>query len=106
MRDEVFGAYDFALSLAGVVHLAYGPEVAELGLSVVPEHRRRGVATALVERAVMSARKQQIRRLYMHCLAGNEAVLQMARRAGVSVVVEPPQADGYFELARGESFVA
>jgi GNAT superfamily N-acetyltransferase len=102
--DAVFGVYDAALSLVGVAHLACGPELAELGLSVLREHRRRGIGTALFERAVMRARNLRIRGFCMHCLAANDAVMHMARAGGVRVMVHQSEADGYVELSPGDPF--
>src|SRR5205823_185272 len=49
-RDAVFVSRDDWLALIGVAHLAFGDDVAELGLSVLPGDRRHGVGSALFER--------------------------------------------------------
>jgi GNAT superfamily N-acetyltransferase len=53
-RDAVLGVFNENLQLTGVAHLALDPEhdAAELGVSVLPEHRSQGISTALFERAV------------------------------------------------------
>ncbi|MGH8721901.1 MAG: GNAT family N-acetyltransferase, partial [Burkholderiales bacterium] len=42
-RDAVFGVFDDALQLAGAAHLARADAHAELGVSVLPAHRGRGI---------------------------------------------------------------
>jgi RimJ/RimL family protein N-acetyltransferase len=106
-RDSVFGVYAEALELTGVAHLACAaPGMAELGLSVLAEHRQRGLGTALLQRAVTRARNLQIAELYMHCLAENSAVMHMARKAGMRVVVDSPEADAYLKLRPGDAVSA
>src|SRR5262245_23734498 len=67
-RDAVFGVRDDSLRLVGVAHVAFGDDVAELGLSVLPAHRGHGVGSALFDRAVAHARNRFVGRLYMNCL--------------------------------------
>jgi GNAT superfamily N-acetyltransferase len=55
-RDAVFGVFDDELNLAGAAHLARAEDHAELGVSVLPAHRGRGVGAALLERAHTHAR--------------------------------------------------
>src|SRR5512139_2232739 len=67
-RDALFGVFDDELNLAGAAHLARADEHAELGVSVLPAHRGRGIGSALLERAHMHARNWGIPMLFMHCL--------------------------------------
>src|SRR5215471_9321740 len=50
-RDAVFGVHDDALALIGVAHLALADDSAELGISVLPQHRGVGVGSELFARA-------------------------------------------------------
>jgi GNAT superfamily N-acetyltransferase len=43
-RDALFGVFSDDLTLVGAAHLARGEDHAELGVSVLPEHRGRGIA--------------------------------------------------------------
>ena len=54
--DAVVGVYDEELSLSGVAHIALGADAAELGVSVLPQHRGQGGGCALVAGAVVLAR--------------------------------------------------
>lgn len=103
-RDAVFGVYADDLSLLGVAHLACLHGAAELGLSVLAGHRSHGIGSALFDRAAMRARNLQIIELFMNCLAQNGAIMHIARKAGMRIVVEHAGADAYLELPPGTPF--
>lgn len=96
--DVLFGVRGPALDLVGAVHLAFAGDLAELGVSVLPTARRQGVGGALVARAAEHARNRAVPRLYMHCLAENGAMIRLARRAGMDVVIEAGDADAHVAL--------
>ena len=50
--DGVFAVHDDALRVVAVVHVAMTGSTAELGLSVLPGWRGRGIGDALLQRAV------------------------------------------------------
>lgn len=97
-NDAIFGVHGDEMRLVGAAHLAFGDDVAELGLSVLAEARRQGVGGALIERASEYARNRAKPRLYMHCLAENAAMMRLARRAGMDVVLESGDADAHVAL--------
>jgi GNAT superfamily N-acetyltransferase len=97
-RDAVFAVHDESLAVVGAAHLGFADDVAELGLSVLPALRGRGIGLALLERAAEHARNRRIGRLFMHCLAENAPIIRVARRAGMSVVVEEGEADAHLAL--------
>jgi GNAT superfamily N-acetyltransferase len=97
-RDAVFAVHDDGLALVGVAHLAVGQELAELGLSVLPAQRGRGVGGALFERAATHARNRSIPRLFMHCLKENAPILRIARRFGMDIVTDAGDADAHLGL--------
>ena len=100
-RDVVFGVYADDLTLVAVAHLACWPGAGELGLSVLPGHRGSGIGTALFDRAVMRARNAHIVELFMHCLAQNDAIMHIARKAGMRVVHDHSEVDAFLELEPG-----
>lgn len=100
-RDAVFGVYTDELTLLGVIHLACFEGAAELGISVLSAHRGQGIGTALFNRAAMHARNLQIVELFMNCLTQNGAIMHMARKAGMRIVVEHSGVDAYMELPPG-----
>jgi GNAT superfamily N-acetyltransferase len=97
-RDAVFGVFDDALRLAGAAHLARAAEHAELGVSVLPAQRGRGVGAALLARAHVHARNWGIGVLFMHCLTENGAMLHLAGKQGMRVVAEGGESDAHLAL--------
>jgi len=97
-RDAVFGVFDDELQLAGVAHVAVSPDSAELGVSVLPGARERGVGTALFERANLFARTHYIRTMFTHCLTENRAMMRIARKTGMAIVTEAGEAAARLEL--------
>ena len=98
-RDVLFGVFDDRLQLAGAAHLARSDDQAELGVSVLPAHRGRGVGSALLARAHVHARNWGIGALFMHCLTENGAMLHLARQQGMRIVAEGGEADAHLALA-------
>jgi GNAT superfamily N-acetyltransferase len=97
-RDAVFGVYDDRLALIGVTHAAFGDDLADLGLSVLPAHRGLGIGSALFARASTHARNRGVHRLFMHCLHKNAPIMRIARRFGMDIVAEAGDADAHLEL--------
>jgi len=72
--------------------------MAELGISVLPEARRSGIGRALMQRAAVYARNRSVAKLHVYCLADNVAMMRLARRAGMEVVVESGDAEAHIAL--------
>lgn len=112
-RDAVFGVYDDNLILIGVGHLAFVPKeampaisgatlkarVGEFGVSVSAQVRGRGVGSRLFERAAIHCRNEDVDTLYMHCLAINQTMMHIARKAGMEIHRDYGEADAYLKLA-------
>lgn len=98
--DQVFGILGSDLELWGMAHLALDAdgETAELGLSVDWTTRNRGYGGALLDRAVLHATNRGYRALFMHCLAENDTMMNLARKAGLSLVIASGEADGRLAL--------
>ena len=97
-RDAVFGVYDDSLRLVAAAHVARANGHAELGVSVLPAHRGRGIGGALLQRAHLRARNWGVRALFMHCLTENAAMMYLARRQGMRIVVDSGKADAWLKL--------
>jgi RimJ/RimL family protein N-acetyltransferase len=78
--------------------VAFGDDLAELGLSVLPAHRGRGIGGALFERAAAHARNRFIPRLFMHCLKENAPIMRLARRFSMDIVTDLGDADAHLAL--------
>lgn len=101
-RDRVFGVQGPDLELLGVGHLALesGARLAELGISVDTRMRGRGCGFALLQRSVIHAANLGYRTLFMYCLAENQIMMHLARKAGLIVVIEGGEADARLRLSR------
>jgi len=97
-RDALFGVVDDELSIIAAAHLARTNGHAELGVSVLPGHRDRGIGGALLGRAHMHARNWGVRRLFMHCLTENSAMMHLARKQGMAMVASSGEADAWLGL--------
>ena len=97
-RDAVFGLHDDRLVLVGLAHLACKDDLAEVGLSVLPAHRGRGVGSALFRRAVAHARFRCIPRVIMQFLSSNVPIMRIARRFGMPVVTAAGESSAHLEL--------
>jgi GNAT superfamily N-acetyltransferase len=97
-RDEVLGLSDDTLALVGVAHVAFADDLAEVGISVLPAHRRRGVGGALLKRAIARARKRCIPRIFMQFLSGNVPIMRIAQRFGMDVVARGLDVSAYLRL--------
>jgi hypothetical protein len=69
--DAVFGVYDEELALAAVAHVAFTGDMAELGVSVLPDHHR-SRARHRAPRARGRARAQSFRDAAVHVLPRRE----------------------------------
>jgi RimJ/RimL family protein N-acetyltransferase len=102
-RDEIFGIYNRHLVLIAVAHLAYAPDTgaspsAEFGVSVLPQARGRHYGSRLFERAVMHARNVGVRKLYVHVLSENTAMLRIASHGGATFVRDGAETEGHLVL--------
>ena len=97
--DAVFGVHDDELALVGVAHVGFTEDMAELGVSVLPAHRGRGIGSALLARAADHVRNRFVTRLFMHCLAENSAMMHIARKLGMKIFVDTGEADAFVKLA-------
>jgi GNAT superfamily N-acetyltransferase len=96
--DAIFGVHDDALRVIGAAHVARSAKHAELGISVLPGHRGRGVGGALLARAHLRARNWGLRSLFMHCLIENRAMMYLARKQAMQIAIESGAADAWLRL--------
>lgn len=113
MRDTIFGVLDDNFQLVGVGHLAFAARdalpaliaatdkdrLAEFGVSVSESARGMGAGSKLFERAAIHCRNADIDTLAMHCLATNQVMIRIARKAGMEIHRDYGEADAYLKLA-------
>lgn len=97
-RDAVLGVQDETRSLIAVAHVAVGDSAAEVALSVLPAHRRRGIASALFRMALAHARSARVSMLVMCFLLGNAPILRIARKFGMHVAAVRGEASAHLDL--------
>lgn len=102
-RDEVFGIFNRRLELVAVAHLAHqveseGPLGSEFGVSVLAKARGRGFGHRLFEHAMLHARNRGVKRLFIHALSENNAMLKIARDLGAKVERYGAEAEAWLEL--------
>jgi GNAT superfamily N-acetyltransferase len=97
--DAVFAVRDAEHLLVGAMHVAISDDHAELGLSVLPAQRRRGIGQALVERAVSHARKCCVPEILLHCAADNMPILRLARKCGMDIAARGGEAIAHLGVA-------
>jgi GNAT superfamily N-acetyltransferase len=98
VRDAVFGVHDDRELLVGAAHVAFEGDLAEVGLSVLPAHRGRGVGAALFRRAMAHAQNRRIARFFMHFFSGNAPVMHIAQRFGMDIVTRSGDVDAHLKL--------
>lgn len=101
-QDAVFGVFDDRLELAGVAHLGLRGEIAEFGVSVIPGHRGEGIGTALYRRAYEYSRNHRIATLFVHCLKENAAMMHIARKAGMEIVLDAAEVEAHLRVPPGD----
>ena len=108
-RDTLFGVVSRNFRLVGVGHLAFAPrkeddditdkdKVAEFGVSVSESARGKGVGSKLFERGAIHCRNADVDTLYMHCLASNQTMIHIAKKAGMQIQRAHGEADAYLKL--------
>ena len=111
-RDTVYGVYNRLFKLVAVGHLAFAPKqkvpaggarttkarIAEFGVSVSASARGMGIGSKLFERAAIHCRNSDVDTLYMHCLASNQTMMHIAKKAGMEIQRDHGEADAYLRL--------
>lgn len=96
--DLVLAGFD-GDRLVGAVHVAFGGDVAELGISVDADCRGRGMGAELLARAIRWARNRRAGRLYTLCQADNRAMMVLAGKAGMAIHRDSGTAEAFLPLA-------
>lgn len=101
-HDVVFVVTDAELAVIGAAHLARKENAAELGVSVLPDYRGRGIGAALLARSAARVRNWGVRVLFMNCLVENATMMSLARKQGMTIVVDGADAEAFVRLPRAD----
>jgi RimJ/RimL family protein N-acetyltransferase len=82
----VMGAFDGEARAIGMLELCDAGPASEVGVAVTAEHRKHGVARALMLRALLKAKVLGKERVVLSCLAENVAMRRLAQSVGLSAV--------------------
>jgi GNAT superfamily N-acetyltransferase len=96
-----YGIFNPSLELVAVGQFGASGRDLDVGLSVLPPYRRKGLAAALLYRAASFARTRGLTAIVVHCLADNSPMLLLARRIGMTVEISQGEADGRLQLRAG-----
>lgn len=100
--DVVFVVTDPNLAVAGAAHLARRDRYVQLGVSVLPNSRGRGIGSALFERCIARTRNWGVRVMFMNCLVENAPMMRLARKQGLKIAVSGPEAEAFVRLPRAD----
>ena len=97
-RNGVFACVDSRRRIVGAAHTALTDGAAEIGLSVLPCGRGKGLGTHLFERAAAFACESGVHRINMHYLSENRAVQHIAVKAGMQIQSHSGESDAYLAV--------
>jgi GNAT superfamily N-acetyltransferase len=95
---NVFVVVEPAPDISGALHLEFTSYGVELGLSVSPWARGKGIGTLLLERAALLASARGARTLFVRNLNFNAALRRLAHRVGMQVACAPSARSTRLEL--------
>ena len=98
-RDEFHAVRNAELRILGLVHIARGPGMPELGLSLVESVRGQGIGNALFAHAVQRLRVLGDREVYVRCIAENDAMMHLARKHGMEIVMDGGDTEATLKLS-------
>jgi GNAT superfamily N-acetyltransferase len=102
-RDEFHAVLNAELRILGVVHIARGPGMAELGFSVLESMRGQGIGNALFAHAVQRLRVLGEREVFIRYLAENQPMMHLARKHGMQITMDGPDSEARLVLPRATS---
>jgi GNAT superfamily N-acetyltransferase len=95
-----------APDIAGVLHIDFTSDGADLGLSVAAWARGKGIGTLLLERAEVLANSRGVTTLFVRNLNFNTALRRLARHAGLQIACAPGVGSNQFEALDPSEWVA
>lgn len=86
--------------IRAVAELSMDDREAELGISVDPSLRRRGVGTYLIQTAASLLASRGIREIRAYTIPGNTSFIALARAAGARVESGPDEIEVHFDVPK------
>ncbi len=96
-EDLIFGRFTEE-RLVAAVHVAFAGDIAEIGVSVDPDHRGQGIGADLFKRAARWARNRHAEKLYTLCQADNFAMVALATKLGMTIHRDSGTAEAFLAL--------
>jgi RimJ/RimL family protein N-acetyltransferase len=93
-----YGIFDPDRGLIAVSQFAQSADELEVGISVLPAYRRKGLALSLLCRCARYARTRGLKALIIHCLTDNVPMLSLARRIDMTIETSNGESDGHLTL--------
>ena len=75
-----------------------GDRKGEIAMSVEKRFQSRGIGSALMFRLILAARNRLMREAVLYCASANARIRRIVMRAGGSIDVSPPDAEGTVHL--------
>jgi GNAT superfamily N-acetyltransferase len=92
--DMLFGIRPSLINdrVAAAVHLAISPDgsTAELGISTLPEFKRRGMGERVLRYAVDILRNRGIKQIYSVCMPDNSPLMNLIRKLNITSITSSP----------------
>lgn len=105
--DGVIGHFDEDLVLDGAVHVGLvdraGERTVEIGISVLPQSRHRGIAHHLLERAILWARNHRATSLHAICMTSNKGMVRLARDHDMEIFRVEGDTEGLLHMPPGNA---
>ncbi|MBX9634145.1 MAG: GNAT family N-acetyltransferase [Magnetospirillum sp.] len=96
--DLILGCFAHGC-MVGAAHVAFAGDLAEVGVSVDPDHRTQGIGAELFQRSARWARNRHAGRLYTLCRSDNRSMMALASKQGMTIHRESGTAEAFLALA-------
>jgi len=102
IQEHQFFVVELACNIIGVCQVAHRENHAELSVAVSRNHRQRGIAHALVERAVTWCKTHSIQDLMMFCLPDNNIIPKILKKHNLLPLMLSKPAEARFAVPEPE----
>lgn len=102
---DVLVAENEKLQIVGTIHIArMSDHRVELGVMVSEAYRGMGVATEMMEVALLYCRNRGLYDVFMHCMSNNEAIMHLVKKKGLYISPMAGEADAHVTLPHSSIF--